>query len=448
MAISDHILRRIEDKKTDFTKYGFSRVESNALKTFFDLAQEFDTIEGLYQVSVAIPVTFFKLDARLYVIDANTSRLVLVSTTSGSQDNLGSEPPPDIKPSERPYYVNSSLVLTIRGNRVLLEQLPLAPYQDVIGLLEVYPCSDLSEHQQLFFEKYANRIGFSIHLRFLLQKNIEHVKFIKGLVFDIEHNVIVPNMVFKLYLRRLRGKILKNREIEKLLRDPDPESGSRPEVPTEALLAELAEVNTGLLEEFRNIDKHYRSTSLFLETLLRKSHFDEGRLTLRTKPCNMKKAVVDPQLERFATRFEEKGVVVDDRFSGIPDEEMISVVDVGIMAQVYSNLFSNALKYTRQVTTEAGEKKKYIAYGRQVLKDHFGPGKDGIKYNVFSTGPHIPQEERNSIFREGYRADNALNSPGTGHGLSFVKHAVEMHSGSVGYEATRYGNNFYFILPQ
>ena len=92
--------------------------------------------------------------------------------------------------------------------------------------------------------------------------------------------------------------------------------------------------------------------------------------------------------------------------------------------------------------------KKYVSYGREVIKDFFEPGKDGIKFNVFSTGPHIPPEERDKIFEEEYRASNVLNQPGTGHGLSFIKNAVEIHGGTVGYEATQYGNNFYFILPK
>jgi nucleotide-binding universal stress UspA family protein len=36
---------------------------------------------------------------------------------------------------------------------------------------------------------------------------------------------------------------------------------------------------------------------------------------------------------------------------------------------------------------------------------------------------------------------------GTGHGSSFVKRAVEIHEGVVGYEPTPLGNNFCFILP-
>lgn len=448
MANSDHILKRIKNKKADYTRYGFTRVESNALKTFFDLAQEFESIEDIYQVSVSIPVAFFNLNARLYVVDSSLNRLALVSSSEDKKKDLGAPPPGEIRDAEQPYRTNNSMVFTIRGNRPLIEQLPFTAQDDVIGILEVYPCGDLDRHQELFFQKYANRIGFSLHMRFLLQKNIEHVKFIQSLVSDIEHNVIVPNMVYRLYLRRLGGKILKNREIEKILKKLTSEPESQPKTAMKPLLAELSEVNRGLMEEFRNIKKHYQSASLFLETLLRKSHFDEGRLTLRTKPCNMKNAVVQPQLERFARRFAEMGIAIDDRLSGIPDEDIITVVDVGIMAQVYANFFSNVLKYTREVVTETGETKKYITYGRQVLKDYFGPSKNGIKYNVFNTGPHIPPEEREKIFGEGSRGSNALDTPGTGHGLAFVKNGVEMHSGVVGYEATTYGNNFYFILPK
>ena len=45
------------------------------------------------------------------------------------------------------------------------------------------------------------------------------------------------------------------------------------------------------------------------------------------------------------------------------------------------------------------------------------------------------------------RGDNDRDVPGTGHGLSFIRHVIEMHGGRVGYEPTQEGNNFYFILP-
>lgn len=448
MTTFDSILKRIENKKADYAQYGFSPSENDALKTFFDLAQEFDSTGDFYIMFVAIPKAFFNLEARLYLIEPKHDDLSLVAKTEDPEKGLHASPPEEVRPAEHPYYTShDSLVLTIRGKKLLIDQLPFKTLDDVLGLLEVYPVRDRSPHTELFFEKYANRIGFNIHNRFLFEKNIEHLRFIRTLVADIEHNIIAPNMIYKLYLRHLRKKVMKNRELEKLLAQYTAmEQGQG--ISLEYILAELTEVNQGLEEELENIEKHYRNMSLFVETLFRRSHFDKGRLTLLKKPCNMKKDVVQPQLERFSGQFRDMGIAVDDRLSGIPDEEVISVVDVGIMAQVYANLFSNALKYAQEVVTESGERKKYISYGREVIGDCFGPGQDGIKYNVFSTGLHIPPEERERVFEDEYRGSNVSNRPGTGHGLAFIRNAVEIHGGIVGYEATQYGNNFYFILPK
>ncbi len=254
-------------------------------------------------------------------------------------------------------------------------------------------------------------------------------------------------MAYKLFLRRLKGKISKNVEIEKILREQLSKEQCD-KTCTEQVLNELSYVNTGLVEEFENIDKHYQSTSLFLETLLRRSHFDEGRLTLRIKPCNIKRDVVQPQLERFSERFSEMNIAVDDQISEMPDEETITVVDVGLIAQVYANLFSNALKYTQEITSHDGDKKKFVSFGREVINGYFGPERDGVKYNVFSSGIHIKQEERKKIFEEGYRGSNIESMPGTGLGLNFIKNAVEIHGGVSGYEATEQGNNFFFVLPK
>ncbi len=443
MALLKDILSRIEAKKDDYHRYDFTAEENDALKTFFDLSQEFDDMEDFYNLCVAIPQSYFGLEARLYLFDPRLNSLGLVAKTSKSGPDLHTAPPDDVRPSRQPYYTQS-LVLTIRGKKSLIDQIPFHLEEDVLGLLEVYPVADRSSSRELFFEKFANRIGFNLHNRFLDEKNIEHLRFIRSLVADIEHNIIVPNMVYKLFLKRLRAKVNKNVEIERYLTECAATRSCSPEG-VDRLLRELSEVNEGLTAELENIEKHYKNMSLFIETLFRKSHFDQGRLTLRTKECNMKRDVVQPQLERFLEQLRKEGITIDDRMSGIPDEEVINVVDVGLMAQVYANLFSNAVKYTRQVEL-FGEEKKYVAYGHQIIKDFFGLGQDGVKYNVFSSGPNIPEPERRRLFEEEYRAANAAGRPGTGHGLAFIKNAVEIHGGVVGYEAMPYGNNFYFIL--
>ncbi len=443
-----YISERIETKKVDYQRYNFTQTENSALKTFFDLAQEFDSIEDFYVLCVAIPRSFFNLEAYLYLVDPKLNALALTAKTDNVECDMNSPPRDDVMPKERPYYTDGdSLVLTIRGKKLLIDQLPFQTEDNVLGLLEVYPVKDKGEHLELFFEKYANRIGFNVHNRLLVEKNIEHLRFIRSLVADIEHNVIVPNMVYKLFLKDLKGKIMRSAEMEKLFLEKS-STGQCDAACMKNFGDELTDVNRGLTVELENIEKHHKNMSLFIETLLRRSHFDQGQLTLRTKLCNMKKDVVRPQLERYLKQFREMGISIDDRLSGIPEEEIINVVDVGLIAQVYANLFSNALKYTREVTAETGEKSKYVAYGCEVVKDFFGPGKDGVKYNVFSTGPHIAPEERERIFDDGYRGSNALDRAGTGHGLNFIKNAVEIHGGAAGYEATQYGNNFYFIIPK
>ena len=443
---------RVEDKKQDYVRYDFSDVQDSALKTFFDLAQEFETLEDLYRVCVAVPKVYFGLDAYLYTNDSK--RDVLVKVCSSDEGYLGSPsrlPPANIKPSKTAFVEDGGLFTPIFGKIVQMDGGAAEKKQELLGILEVTPGSDLADSETFYFQKLANRIGYALYNRVLKQKNIEHLKFIDSLVADIEHNVIVPNMAFRLFLRRLHGKIRKNSEIESMLREKCKEiaaGGTLDYDWQEQMMAEFREVNRGLAEEFGNIEEHFRNVSLFIESLFRRSHFQEGQFIPRKRRCNFKKQIVEPQLERFRERFASLGIAIDDQLGGVPDESVVAVVDVGLIAQVYANLFSNALKYTRVAQDVDGVEKKFIAYGQEIVRDYFGSGKDGLKFNVFSTGPHIPPEERERIFEDGYRGSQVRGAPGTGHGLSFVRRAVEIHEGVVGYEPTPVGNNFYFILPK
>ncbi|MBW1982544.1 MAG: sensor histidine kinase [Deltaproteobacteria bacterium] len=444
-----HIFARVEEKKQDYVRYGFSRLQDSALKTFFDLAQEFDLLEDLYRVCVVVPKSYFSLSTGLYLFDRNRENMVLVCTSEkgflGEPDKLA---PAELQPRDESFLQDNSLYTPIRGKVVSASSDREMPEHELLGMLEIQPGNRLSEKEKFYFQKYANRIGYALSNKFLSQRNIEHLKFINALVADIEHNVIVPNMVYRLFLRRLEAKIKKNQELEGVLAELLAGATEVDQAKRQRVMAELEEVNRGLNEEFSNIDKHYRNISLFLESLFRKSHFQEGRFIPRTRRCNFKKEIIDPQLERFESRFQARGITIDSQPGGVPDEAIEAVVDVGLISQVFANLLSNALKYTRTVQDKDGKARKFITFGREILKDYFGPGKDGIKFNVFSSGPHISPEERERVFEEGYRGSDSGGEPGTGHGLSFVKKVVEIHGGVAGYEPQELGNNFYIILPK
>ncbi|MCC6345956.1 MAG: sensor histidine kinase, partial [Nitrospirales bacterium] len=55
MVTTTYIMERIESKKHDYRQYDFTPAENNAIMTFFDLAQEFDSIDDFYSLCVGIP---------------------------------------------------------------------------------------------------------------------------------------------------------------------------------------------------------------------------------------------------------------------------------------------------------------------------------------------------------------------------------------------------------
>ncbi len=198
-----------------------------------------------------------------------------------------------------------------------------------------------------------------------------------------------------------------------------------------------------LESDYENLEQHYKGVSLFIESLFRLSHFQKGQFVLRRRTTRVTKEIIEPQLNLFIDKLRERHIEIDTGAGVMPDEDLPLSVDKGLMAQVYANLFSNAVKYARRNY----EGRKYMAYGRDLLQNYFGPGKDGVKFNVFTTGPHLPPEDVPHIFDEGYRGTNIDGEVGTGRGLFFVRTVVETHGGEVGYQATPGGNNFYFVLP-
>jgi len=445
------IQKRINEKIDDYEQYSFSPVQDCALKTFFDLAQEFDSRWDFYCICVMISKIFYDLESVLYVVDSqNSIKLVCRS------EYLCKEPP-ESSPTMPPLYKEPTLngdsfFVPIKGNIKLLSELRQVPEGGILGLLQICNAADLSDHMKLFFEKFANRIGFQLHNRFIVEKNVEHLRFIQNLVSDIGHNVIVPNMYFKLFYKRLKGKIDRALEISGELKghlDIAIETcGPQALAQIKPLQEELNYINESMEEQFQQIISHYEQTSLFLETLLRRSHFEQGRYVLEPNRTNFKEKIIRPQLNRYLHRLEERGIAVDDRLIGIPDDEITVVADAGLISQVYANLFTNAVKYTKEIMDHCGYRHKFIALGLEVLRNYFGDDRDGIKFNLFSTGPHIPQEDVPRLFSEGYRGKNVGDEYGTGHGLNFIKEVIELHGGTVGYEPTPMGNNFYFILPK
>lgn len=447
----EEMAARVREKKSAYERYNFERLQEEAFATFFDLAQEYTSPENLYLICVTVPKEFFNLESRLYVLHHKSGRLERVCTSEEGLIPEASRADPTVPPlSEKITETDHSYILPIRGNVALTQWLPFAGAHGILGLFEIYPKDQVDDKGLFFLEKFSNRIGYNLHQKLLLQQNIQHIKFINQLVADIEHNVISPNLYYKLFLIRLKKTIEKYKELQEKLRDLIMFTQTQ----DSTLCRELCEVyhvlstdNGALEEEYLALKKHYEHTSLFLETLLRRDHFEKGTYVLRRQPCNFRMEIIQPLLERYLPIFAKAGIMVDNKLGDIPDEEVTLFVDKGLISQVFENLFSNAVKYTREVEDARGQKIKMVSYDRNILKNHFGDGIHGVRFSIFTTGKPLAPEEAKKIFDEGFRASNVGREKGTGHGLHFVKNVVEIHGGEVGCEPKKYGNTIYFILP-
>lgn len=448
---SSALLSKIKKKFDDYERYNFTHLQGRALRAFFDLAQEFETLENLYKISVFVPKVFLGLDTCLYLEDPKTNDMLMVCDSMNSLSVCGMKTPNNIRVDEKPYETGDSYVIPIRGNNRLFAAYPITKAKEIIGLFEVFPLSNLEEGDKLFFRKYANRIGYNLHYKRMVEQNAHHIHFINTLVADIEHNVIVPNMKYKLFLIHLKRRIQKLDTIYNELQshvEQDSMEGCNKIEQVKEIMKHVAMFKEELQKSHEEIENHFITTSLFLESLLRKDHFEKGELVLRRQLCNFKKEIIDVQLERYRERLQRRGITIDNQLGGVPEDEEVSIaVDKGLISQVYANLFSNAEKYCTKVKKDNGNYIKYMSYGREHIYDFFGQGKHGMKFNVFTTGEHLSDYESKHIFDEGFRAANSRSINGTGRGLHFMKKIVEVHGGKIGHENTRYGNNFYFILP-
>jgi len=422
---------RIRDKIDDYASYEFTEPQSEALNIFFDLVQEFESEEDFYSICVMVPKVLFGLDCALYLVTGTLSLQCAWSSDKGAVHPHRNMPrkrpsPLHIEECQGHYYI------PIRANAAHIEELPFTSPENIIGCLELFPTDKLAPGDILFWEKYANRIGFQMHNRIVQSAGKRHLRFIRNLAKDIGHNVIVPNMYFKLFFNRLKRSIDQLGQLPK--RHAEPSAQSR---------LELQDLHHTLHNQFDEIARHYEQTSLYLETPLRQSHFEKGHYVLEKKHCHVPTHIIEPQLHQFLSRFEERCIVVAPCQLSGDDPVMTLNVDVGLIAQVFSNLFSNALKYT---AVPPGGGAMSVSCSAHLDKDRLGRGCDGVVFTVFSTGKPIAVKTSAKLFRAGFRVGDG-SSAGTGHGLFFVKQIVEMHGGKAVHEVRDNGNAFLVILP-
>ncbi|MFL1454915.1 ATP-binding protein [Marinobacter sp. GN3S48] len=151
-----------------------------------------------------------------------------------------------------------------------------------------------------------------------------------------------------------------------------------------------------------------------------------GRHSLRIQP-------VDPN--PIVSEVLEEIVTDEDRNSEIQHQELEACrADPSLLRQVFSNLISNALKYSRK------SERPMITIGCEAQGDE-------VVYCVRDNGVGFDMAYAHKLFGVFQRLHRAEDFPGTGVGLAIVHRIVERHGGRIWAEARpEQGATFYFTL--
>lgn len=183
------------------------------------------------------------------------------------------------------------------------------------------------------------------------------------------------------------------------------------------------------------VQNQYDSTLRLIalvNALLNISRLESGRMIVEPEPTNLS-PLLDSIIAELSARIELKKITLHlDLENDLP----IISIDPQLVRQVYSNLITNAVKYTPEGGTIT------IAI-KQAGED--------IKSTVSDTGVGIPTADQPRIFSKFFRATNvtAFETDGTGLGLYLAQKIVLSSQGTIGFESTEgKGTTFWFTLPK
>jgi PAS domain S-box-containing protein len=171
--------------------------------------------------------------------------------------------------------------------------------------------------------------------------------------------------------------------------------------------------------------------ALLIDDFLRVSKFELGTFYPEYGDVVLKD-LVEEVLSEQSGRIGQKKLEVKTFF----DEALPTITsDSNLLRMIVTNLFSNAVKYTRESGTI------HIGFGK---KD------DNIIFSVADNGMGIPESDQERIFGKLFRAGNALRSvpDGTGLGLYIVHEAVKVLHGKVTFHSIENnGTTFEVVIP-
>ena len=178
-------------------------------------------------------------------------------------------------------------------------------------------------------------------------------------------------------------------------------------------------------EFLKIIDEEADRLSLLIENVLEAARLQSRTLQIRFQTMRLD-AVVRDVITRLRVRHKNLDVSMD--LKNTP-----SIQGDGVrLAQVFENLFTNAIKYAPNAPIT-------------ILLEQVG---DKVIISFIDRGPGIPKESLELIFDRFYRVRSEKSVTGTGLGLYICKQIIEAHRGKIWAESTPgQGTTFFIELP-
>ena len=167
-----------------------------------------------------------------------------------------------------------------------------------------------------------------------------------------------------------------------------------------------------------------------LANLLDISRIESGHVQMAFQSISPH-ALVMETVEPFRRAAQDGGVELETK---LPDDLPMVCADITQIGHVFSNLLSNALRYT-------------VPGGRITVAAEVD--EQMVRFHVADTGSGIPHQFLQRIFEQFFRVPDQRSETGAGLGLAIAKEIVEAHGGNINVESQEgKGTTFSFTLKK
>jgi len=182
----------------------------------------------------------------------------------------------------------------------------------------------------------------------------------------------------------------------------------------------------------RYIQESSNAMLSLVNSLLDWTRLQTGRIRFEPQRINASE-LISKSIRTLAGTAFQKNITLN---SNVPDDIFI-YVDPDLITQVFNNLISNAIKFTKETgsITISARPSSHLRF---------------YEFSVKDTGTGIKPEDQAKLFGidNKFTTEGTAGEKGTGLGLSLVKEIIEKHEGTIKVESEyEKGSDFIFTLP-